>query len=169
MDYNNVMLRIAGIVDDSIVDGPGFRLTVFAQGCERNCPGCHNPATHDKNGGYLITAAEILAMADKNPLLDGVTFSGGEPFMQAAELALVAIEAHRIGWDVVTFTGYTYEELRDNPDTDVQALLAHTDYLIDGPYIDARKDVGLKFRGSDNQRLIDMNATRKRNRVVLFY
>jgi anaerobic ribonucleoside-triphosphate reductase activating protein len=81
----------------------------------------------------------------------------------------VAFEAHRIGWDVTTFSGYTYEELSENPDADVQALLKLTDFLIDGQYIHARRDVGLKFRGSDNQRLIDMNATRKKERVVLFY
>jgi anaerobic ribonucleoside-triphosphate reductase activating protein len=105
----------------------------------------------------------------KRKPITGISFSGGEPFLQAAELALVAIEAHRIGWDVMTFTGYKYEELRDSPDAEIQALLAHTDYLKDGRYIEARKDVGLKFRGSDNQRLIDMNATRKRGRVALFY
>jgi anaerobic ribonucleoside-triphosphate reductase activating protein len=99
----------------------------------------------------------------------GVTFSGGEPFLQAAELALIAFEAHRIGWDVMTYTGYLYEDLIDNPDADVQALLALTDYLKDGPYIHGLRDISLKFRGSSNQRLIDMNATRKREKVVLFY
>jgi anaerobic ribonucleoside-triphosphate reductase activating protein len=166
-------MRLRGITHESVVDGPGIRVVLFTQGCPFKCENCHNPESWPIEGGTEYNIRQVMRMMKKpGPLrkpVTGVTFSGGEPFLQAAELALAAIEAHRIGWDVVTFTGYTYETLRENPDTDVQALLAHTDYLIDGPYIHAQRDVGLKFRGSDNQRLIDMNATRKKGRVVLFY
>jgi anaerobic ribonucleoside-triphosphate reductase activating protein len=166
-------MRLLGITHESIVDGPGIRVVLFTQGCLFKCENCHNPESWPMEGGTEYTVRQLLRAVKKpgpkRKPVTGVTFSGGEPFLQAAELALVAIEAHRIGWDVTTFTGYTYEELKENSDTDVQALLAHTDYLIDGRYIDAQKDVSLKFRGSANQRLIDMNATRKKNRVVLFY
>jgi anaerobic ribonucleoside-triphosphate reductase activating protein len=155
------------------VDGPGIRVVIFTQGCLHGCRECHNPETWDVNGGKEYTVREVIRMMKKpgpnRKKLTGVTFSGGEPFLQAAELTLIAYEAHRIGWDVMTYTGYLYEDLRDNPDADVQALLALTDYLKDGPYIHELRDISLKFRGSSNQRLIDMNATRKREKVVLFY
>jgi anaerobic ribonucleoside-triphosphate reductase activating protein len=102
-------------------------------------------------------------------MIKGVTFSGGEPFMQAGDLAQIAFEAKRIGWDVTTFTGHTYEELNAREDADIHALLDLTDYLIDGPYLKEERDLHLKFRGSANQRVIDMNATRKHGRVKLFY
>ena len=103
-------------------------------------------------------------------MVRGVTFSGGEPFMQAGDLAQVAFEAKRIGWDVTTFTGHTFEELQARTDAETHALLELTDYLIDGPYIHEQRDLDLKFRGSANQRMIDMAATRKQNgRVKLFY
>jgi len=98
----------------------------------------------------------------------GVTFSGGEPFMQAGALVKVAQAARRIGLDITVYSGHTYEELSASPDGDIQDLLALADYLIDGPYIHERRDIGLKFRGSANQRVIDMNATRKAGQVVLF-
>ncbi|MDR1664810.1 MAG: anaerobic ribonucleoside-triphosphate reductase activating protein [Clostridiales bacterium] len=166
-------MRLSGITKESIVDGPGIRLVLFVQGCPHGCPHCHNPESWSADGGKEYPISAILRMikrpGPKRKPLRGITFSGGEPFMQAAELALAAFEAHRIGWDVVTYTGYLYEDLRDNPDADVQALLSLSDMLVDGPYIHEQRDIGLKFRGSDNQRLIDLEATRKKGRVVLFY
>jgi anaerobic ribonucleoside-triphosphate reductase activating protein len=166
-------MRLSGIVNESIVDGPGIRLVLFTQGCPHACENCHNPESWPLEGGKEYSVNAILRMIKRpgpqRKPLRGITFSGGEPFLQAAELALAAFEAHRIGWDVVTYTGYDYETLRDNPDADVQALLNLSDMLIDGPYIDARRDIGLKFRGSGNQRLIDLNETRKRGRIILFY
>jgi anaerobic ribonucleoside-triphosphate reductase activating protein len=166
-------MRLSGITNESIVDGPGIRLVLFTQGCPHCCENCHNPDSWPMDGGKEYEIGAILRMikrpGPKRKPLQGVTFSGGEPFLQASELALAAFEAHRIGWDVVTYTGYIYEELRDNPDPDIQALLSLSDMLIDGPYMDSRKDIGLKFRGSDNQRLIDMNKTRMRGRITYFY
>jgi anaerobic ribonucleoside-triphosphate reductase activating protein len=166
-------MRLSGITYESVVDGPGIRVVVFTQGCLHGCHECHNPETWDVNGGKEYTVREVIRMMKRpgpnRKQITGVTFSGGEPFLQAAELVPVAYEAHRIGWNVMTYTGYLYEDLRDNPDADVQALLKLTDYLKDGPYIHDQRDIGLKFRGSANQRLIDMNATRKREKVVLFY
>ncbi|MDF2524364.1 MAG: nrdG, partial [Clostridiales bacterium] len=105
----STQLRISGIIKESIVDGPGIRLVIFAQGCRHHCPGCHNPETHSFEGGQLITIAEILGMMKRNPLLDGITLSGGDPFEQAAEFAELARETRKAGLNVVTYTGYTYE------------------------------------------------------------
>ena len=99
-------LRIAGIVNESVVDGPGLRFVIFTQGCPHQCSGCHNPKTHDETGGYLITIDEILTMINQAKLISGVTFSGGEPFIQAAKLAYLASKIRDIGLDIVTYTGF---------------------------------------------------------------
>ena len=104
-------LRIAGIEPESFVDGPGIRLTVFTQGCHHNCPGCQNPQTHDFEGGHFIEREAIITMIKENPLLDGVTFSGGDPMDQAAALIPLAREIKERGLNLVIFTGYTYEQL----------------------------------------------------------
>ena len=150
-------IRLAGVVKESIVDGPGIRYTVFVQGCPHNCPGCHNPETHDFSGGYTDTVENILADFKKNPLLTGMTLSGGEPMCQAASLLKLAKAVRECGKDIVIFTGYTAEALsemaKNAPEIKELALTARL--LIDGPYIDARRDLALTFRGSDNQRLLD--------------
>lgn len=152
-------LRIAGIVDDSIVDGEGVRLTVFTQGCPHHCHGCHNPQTWNLTGGHEIDTEEIVQKLKENPLLSGITFSGGEPFLQPAPLAEIARAAHKLGLDVWSYTGFTLEELEKR--TDVQQLLNEVDVLVDGPYVEALRDLTLRFRGSSNQRIIDLNELRK--------
>ena len=159
-------LRISGVEPESIVDGPGIRYVVFTQGCPHHCPGCHNAQTHDFHGGRLADTDALLEELRKNPLLKGVTFSGGEPFCQAAPLAELAEKVHALGLDVIVYTGYTYERLTDKRDPDVDALLRQADLLIDGPYLEAQRDLTLRFRGSANQRVIDMNRTRAEGRVV---
>lgn len=161
-------LNIAGIVGESIVDGPGIRYTLFVQGCPHHCPGCHNPETHSFSGGHPISVAEVFAQFRQDPLLKGITLSGGEPFCQAEPLAELAKLVHSMGKDVVVFTGYTYEELMDRGDPAVHALLDETDILIDGPFLEEQRNLELLFRGSENQRLIDMNATRAAGHVVLW-
>ncbi|MBQ2047358.1 MAG: anaerobic ribonucleoside-triphosphate reductase activating protein [Schwartzia sp.] len=162
-------LRIAGLVDDSIVDGEGYRFTVFTQGCPHHCEGCHNPETWDPQGGRIEDTDKILSEILQNPLLQGVTFSGGEPFAQAAPLAELAKKIHSHGLDIWSYTGYTYEKLCSSDDPAVHALLDELDVLVDGPFVLSQKDLTLEFRGSKNQRVIDMNATRKEGRVVLKY
>lgn len=153
-------LRIAGTVNDSIVDGPGIRFTVFTQGCPHNCEGCHNPQTHDFSGGTVIDTDEILEKIKANPLLDGVTFSGGEPFCQAEALAYLGRQIKALGLDVVTYTGYTFEKLLSKRDKNHWGeLLETTDFLIDGRFILAQKDWNIRFRGSSNQRYIDCRAS----------
>lgn len=166
-------LRLAGVVRESIVDGPGLRFTVFAQGCPHHCIGCHNESTHDFKGGNLTEIETILTEIDKNPLLSGVTFSGGEPFCQAEGFCMLARKVKDRGLHIVAFSGYTYEELMDmaeRPDPEgacVKELLDLTDLLIDGRFDLSLRDLTLCFRGSQNQRLIDMNKTRNAGKIVL--
>ena len=160
-------LRIAGTVNDSIVDGPGIRFTIFVQGCPHDCKGCHNPQTHDFNGGIIISTEVLLEQIKGNPLLDGVTFSGGEPFCQAQALASLGKEIKKLGLNIVTYTGYTFEKLFESRDqNNWDELLKVTDILIDGPFILEQKDWEIKFRGSSNQRYIDCQESIKQGRAV---
>lgn len=163
-------LRIAGIVPESVVDGPGFRYTVFTQGCRHNCPGCHNPQTHDFGGGHLVDTDDLLAEMLEDPLIKGMTFSGGDPFEQPAPLADLARKAHEKGKDIMVYTGYTFEQLLDRAKNDpaTDALLRQTDILIDGPFILAQRNLELRFRGSDNQRVIDVPESLASGEIVTF-
>ena len=151
------------------MDGPGIRMTIFTQGCNHHCPGCQNPQTHDFNGGHFIELDEILSMIDENPLLDGITFSGGDPMDQAAALVPLAREIKERGLNLVIFTGYTYERLMElsHERPDMFELLTFADILIDGPFIMAKKSLELKFRGSSNQRIIDVQKSLVEGFVVL--
>lgn len=162
-------IRIAGIVRESIVDGPGIRFTIFSQGCPHACEGCHNPETHDFNGGYDCSIEKILNEIDKNPLLSGVTFSGGEPMCQPERFLILAKEIKKRGLNIVIFSGYTFEKLQLMSETNsaIGDLLSLTDYLIDGEFELAKKDLSLKFRGSTNQRLINMNLTREKGHIII--
>lgn len=153
-------LRIAGLEEESIVDGPGLRLAVFVQGCTHNCPGCHNPQTHPLDGGRLMEAEEILRIFLADPLLSGITFSGGEPFLQPEPLVWLARKVHEAHKNVVAYSGYTCEELLEKGEKDphVAELLEETDYLVDGPYVERLRDLELEFRGSSNQRFLDRKA-----------
>lgn len=152
-------IRIAGTVDDSIVDGPGFRYTVFTQGCSHHCPGCHNPETHDFAGGRTVDTEAIVAQMRANPLLDGLTLSGGDPMEQPAPCAELARQAHALGLNVWCYTGYTLEQLLAEADPERLALLRGTDVLVDGPFLLAQRSLELKYCGSRNQRLIDVKKT----------
>lgn len=158
-------LRIAGTVNDSIVDGEGIRFTIFTQGCPHNCKGCHNPQTHDFNGGEFVEIGVLLDKIKANPLLDGVTFSGGEPFCQAEILAKLGADIKSLGLDIITYTGYTFEELYNSRD-DWRKLLEVTDILIDGKFVLELKDWQTKFRGSSNQRYLDCKKSLEQGRAV---
>ena len=166
MNQTNTTIRIAGIVRESIVDGPGLRFVVFSQGCPHRCKGCHNPDTHDFQGGYDCSINKIIEEIDKNPLLSGVTFSGGEPFYQAKEFYELGLEIKKRNLDIIAFSGYTIEQLQEMIDENryIGKLLEIIDYLIDGPFILAEKDLTLLYRGSRNQRFIDMSE--ERNKVL---
>ena len=161
-------ISLSGITGDSIVDGPGIRLTIFTQGCPHNCLGCHNPQTHDPSGGSWADTDDIIAAAAENPLLDGITLSGGDPFMQPIECTELAKGAHKHGLNVWTYTGYTWEALWQENDPDKIALLKESDVLIDGPFILAERSLELKFRGSKNQRIIDVKKSLEKDELVLW-
>ena len=161
-------MRIANTVSDSIVDGPGLRFTVFTQGCPHRCPGCHNPDTHDPAGGREVTVEELTEKLLSNPLTDGLTLSGGEPFCQAEECAKLAAAAREKGLNVWTYTGYTYERLISGEVPGAMDLLAQTDVLVDGPFVEAQKSYAALFRGSTNQRLIDVPRSLAAGQVVLW-
>ena len=158
-------LRIAGIANDSIVDGPGLRLTVFTQGCPHRCPGCHNPQTHDFSGGSEGDTAEIIAKMRKNPLLDGVTLSGGEPFCQPEACAEIARAARELGLNVWSYSGYTFEELLQGTEAQKE-LLRELDVLVDGRFELEKRSLECKFRGSSNQRLVNVPASLQEGRAV---
>ena len=154
-----MQIRIAGVVQDSIVDGPGNRFTLFTQGCPHHCPGCHNPDSHAFDGGRLTDTDTLIADMRRNPLLDGLTLSGGEPFCQAEACLLMANAAHQAGLNVWAYTGYTFEQLLEEADSARMALLAAIDVLVDGPFLLAQKSLAIQWRGSGNQRLLDMPAS----------
>lgn len=163
-------IRIAGVVSDSITDGPGIRYTLFVQGCPHHCPGCQNPQTHDFSGGRDAEEEEIIADINKNPLLSGLTLSGGEPMCQARALARlverVRRECPKIK-EVACYTGFTWEELAQGKADGAQELLKQLDTLVDGRFIQAQRSWDLKFKGSKNQRVIDVKKSLEQGKVVL--
>ena len=159
------MVNLAGIVTDSIVDGPGLRTTLFAQGCPHHCEGCHNPETWDFSGGTEVSTEAAVEIVKSSPLCRGVTFSGGEPFAQAEGFAEIAKALKGKGYEVASYSGYTFEELLDGTDGQ-KALLQLLDVLIDGPFVMREKSLEIAFRGSRNQRIINVPESLKAGRVV---
>lgn len=161
-------IRLAGVIRESIVDGPGIRLTVFTQGCPHHCEGCHNPQTHDFNGGYTSDTDNILKAIKQNPILQGVTFSGGEPFMQCPPLTELAKECHNLGLNVMVYTGYTFEQLTNGFEKNPQwkELLENIDILVDGPFIMTERSLMLHFRGSKNQRILDVPKSLQTGKAI---
>jgi anaerobic ribonucleoside-triphosphate reductase activating protein len=141
---------------DSIVDGPGLRTVIWTQGCTKNCPGCHNPQTHALDGGFEVNIEQIYNELKNVKLQKGITLSGGDPFLQAEACSEIAKFAHSIGLDVWAFSGFTYEEIIQNPNPHFKELLKNIDVLVDGPFVEALKSYELKFKGSKNQRVLHL-------------
>ncbi len=159
-------IRLASDLDfDSIVDGPGLRIVVWTQGCPHNCVGCHNPQTHDSNGGEWYDVAQIIEKIENSKLQSGVTLSGGEPFMQPEALLPIVQAAKAKGLNVWSYTGFTYEQLLENPSC--LALLSCLDVLVDGRFEIDKKDFRLWYKGSSNQRIIDVQASLQQQKIVL--
>ena len=157
-------IRLYGLVNDSIVDGPGFRLAVFTQGCPHDCPGCHNPESHDFNGGYIYSTEEIIKTMKENILLDGVTLTGGDPFCQVEPCLEIAKAAHEAGLNVWAYSGWTYDQLIN--DEEKSKLLKECDVLIDGPFILAQRTLDKRFMGSKNQRAVDVKKSIEAGAVI---
>lgn len=164
------MIRLAGLTPESVVDGLGLRFVVWAQGCRHRCPHCHSPFTWDFDRGRLCRVDDLLAEIARNPLLRGVTFSGGDPVEQAGAFACLARLVRKMGLDIWCYTGYTWEQLlaMSQDSEQVRDLLHCTDVLVDGRYDHSQRDTTLAFRGSGNQRLIDVPASLQQKKVVPF-
>lgn len=153
-----MLIRLAGLVPESIVDGPGLRFAIFVQGCPHRCEGCHNPETHDFHAGRLADTDRLLKKIREYPLVQGVTFSGGEPFCQTEPLAELSKALKTEGYHLMSYSGYTFEELlkRAEEDLHTRELLEQLDLLVDGRFELDQRSLELKFRGSRNQRILDV-------------
>jgi anaerobic ribonucleoside-triphosphate reductase activating protein len=158
-------MRIANYIQDSIVDGKGLRFALFTQGCPHHCPGCHNPQTHDFNGGKEVAVEELVDIILQNPLTDGVTFTGGEPFAQAADCASIARAVREKGLNVWAYSGWTFEQLLSGT-PEQREFLELCDVLIDGPFVLAQRSLTLKWRGSRNQRVLDVPRSLAEGRAI---
>lgn len=159
-------LRLAApLQEDSIVDGPGIRMVIWTQGCPHACVGCHNPQTHEMQAGFTVSTKDIIAQMRATQLQGGLTLSGGEPFLQSEELLPVVNAAKEMGLNIWAYSGFTYEQLLSNDKQ--KALLKEIDILVDGRFIESEKDYRLKFKGSKNQRIIDVQRSIIENTIVL--
>lgn len=160
------VIRIAGIVPESFTDGSGIRYTIFTQGCSHHCHGCHNPETWDFNGGHSIDIDKIVAEILENPLLDGVTFSGGDPMFQAKNCTeLAKLIKSKTDLNIWCYTGFKYEELLNREDA--VEFMRYIDVLVDGEYNESQRCLALPFRGSSNQRIIDVPKSFESNTIII--
>jgi anaerobic ribonucleoside-triphosphate reductase activating protein len=161
-------IRLAGIAYGSLVNGPGLRRVLFSQGCRHNCRGCFNPETHSFTEGKLCNMDEIIEEIKNDTIISGITFSGGDPFEQADKFAYIAGSIRETGKNIWCYTGYTFEYILENKEqrTGWNDLLNNIDVLIDGRFEEDKKVTGLKFRGSGNQRIIDVKESLKENKVI---
>ncbi|MBR0399799.1 MAG: anaerobic ribonucleoside-triphosphate reductase activating protein [Mogibacterium sp.] len=166
---NQTIIRVCGVEPESIVDGPGFRYVLFVQGCPHRCHGCHNPESWDRDGGMEMTVGEVFAEIMENTHLRGVTFSGGEPFEQVSALLELGKMIKSAGLSLMSYSGYTLEELEARHDDATDELLGLLDILVDGRFIEAQRNLTLIYRGSENQRVIDMNRSRAEGKTVLYH
>ena len=162
----NKQIRLAGIAYESLVNGPGMRRVFFAQGCKHNCPGCFNPDTHPFDGGEIFDIDELVASITENPMIKGVTFSGGDPIEQSESFAYMAQKLKNHNLNIWCYTGYLFEDLLQKQES--LDLLKNIDVLVDGRFDINRKKEGLRFKGSENQRLIDVKESLKNNKTIEF-
>lgn len=163
-------IRLAGIAYESLVNGPGIRRVLFSQGCKHNCNGCFNKETHSFCDGKIQDMDEIINSIKSNPILRGVTFSGGDPFEQADKFAYIAKELKDTKLDIWCYTGYTFEYILKHKDENKgwSNLISYIDVLVDGKFEEDKKIEGLKFKGSTNQRIIDVQKSLKTKKVCIF-
>lgn len=163
-------MRLSGIIEESIVDGPGIRVVFFFQGCLHGCPGCQNPATHPMGGGREFDVEQLNDVLKRNPHTDGVTISGGDPFYQIKDLRLlVEMIKNNYHLSILVYTGFVFENLlaESKKDKDLDYILRNIDLIIDGPFLLDQKDLSLLYRGSKNQRIIDVKKSFENNDTIL--
>lgn len=162
-------IRLAGIASESIVDGPGIRFVIFTQGCPHRCLGCHNPETHNFEDGYLETIDNLVNKFKSYPYMSGLTISGGEPFVQPLEILLIINEYKKIypQKNIMIFTGYKIEELFNKNDPIINEIIDKIDYLVDGKFVLNLRDISLHFRGSSNQRIIDIKKSKESGSIII--
>ncbi len=160
-------IRLAGVIRESIVDGPGIRFVVFTQGCKHNCKGCQNPETHPLDGGYVTDTQNIIDAVKKNKIIKGVTLSGGDPLFQPKPTLDLCRKLKENGYDIMIYTGYIFENLLKMGDEDILQILNLCDTLVDGPFVLEKRSLACRFRGSTNQRLIDVQQSLKCGKTIL--
>ena len=163
-------IRLSGLIHESLVNGPGLRRVFFSQGCNHNCKGCFNPETHDFNGGESFIMDNLIDDVRINPIISGVTFSGGDPMEQADKFSYIAKKFKELNLNIWCYTGYTFEVLmnKSRNDNNIKELLGNIDVLIDGKFCEEKKVEGLKYRGSSNQRIIDVKKSLSSGEVYLY-
>jgi len=162
-------IRLSGIAYESLVNGPGIRRVFFSQGCNHNCKGCFNPETHDFSGGEEKNINELIEDVYKNPMIKGITFSGGDPFERAEEFAYMAEAFKKKDLNIWSYTGYTFEYILDNLEkrSGWKDLIYNLDVLVDGRFEEDKAVEGLKFRGSTNQRIIDVKESLRTGNIII--
>ena len=160
-------IRLASdLQEDSIVDGLGIRTVIWTQGCSHNCPSCHNPSTHDFSGGEEVELDDVIYRLENLVGQDGVTFSGGDPMFQPKQCAVLARKVHDLNMNVWAYTGFTYEQLLNSKNKDILDYLNNIDVLIDGKFDISKKSMDIRFRGSTNQRVIDVKKSLNQNKII---
>ena len=162
-------IRLSGIAYESLVNGPGMRRVFFSQGCKHNCVGCFNPDTHDFNGGQLMNMDKLIEDVLINPIIKGITFSGGDPIEQADKFAYMAKAFKKVNLNIWCYTGYLFEELLEmsKEKVGIRELINNIDVLVDGKFEIKKKEEGLRFKGSTNQRIIDVKASLLNRHIVI--
>ena len=156
-------MRVVDIVDGTSVDGPGLRTTIYFAGCNHHCPGCHNPHTWNFDAGLEMSRQEIIDRIVENDF--DVTFSGGDPMYQSSDILPLARQIKSLGKTIWCYTGFLFEEILSSPE--MSSLLPYIDVVVDGQFIESLKDTDLIFRGSSNQRIIDVGATLASGNIVI--
>ena len=170
LNDDSKLIRLAGIAENSLVNGKGLRKVFFSQGCSHHCEGCFNQHTWEFAGGRMFNMDELVQKVKDEPFLDGVTFSGGDPFQQADKFAYLAKKLHEANINIWAYTGYTFEELMKLAQTNhrIKQMINNVDVIVDGRFMKDKMSENLKYCGSSNQRVIDVKSSLNENKIILF-
>ena len=170
LNDDSKLIRLAGIAENSLVNGKGLRKVFFSQGCSHHCEGCFNQHTWEFAGGRMFDMDELVQKVKDEPFLDGATFSGGDPFQQADKFAYLAKKLHEANINIWAYTGYTFEELMKLAQTNphIKQMINNVDVIVDGRFMKDKMSENLKYCGSSNQRVIDVKSSLNENKIILF-